>query len=88
MDPSTHFVGKNLDRKLALRLTKEFNLSKGGKAYDVMDIHDQALRFTIQLLAGHVLRECRPNEVPTTSIKLTAQVKEGHEYNWCLYLLN
>jgi hypothetical protein len=70
MDPSMHFVGKSLDRKLAVRLTKEFNLSKGGRAYDAMDIQDQDLRFTIQLLVGRVLQKCRPNEVPTAAIEL------------------
>lgn len=57
-DPSVHFVGKNLDRKLAAKLTKEFNLSKGTRAYDAMDIQDQALRFIVQLLARWVLRKC------------------------------
>ena len=52
VDPSTHFVGKNLDRKLIAKLTKEFNLSKGTEAYDAADIQDQALRFTVQLLVG------------------------------------
>ena len=47
VDPSTHFVGKSQDRKLVAWLTKEFKLSKGGKAYDAMDIQDQALRFTV-----------------------------------------
>lgn len=28
-DPTLHFVGKNLDQKLAVKLTKEFNLTKG-----------------------------------------------------------
>ena len=37
-NPSSHFVGKSLDRKLVAKLTKEFNLSKGGRSYDVMDI--------------------------------------------------
>lgn len=40
--------------------------------YDVVDIEDEALRFTVQLLVGHVLRKCRPNEVPATTIELTA----------------
>lgn len=29
-DPTMHFIGKNLDKKLATKLTKEFNLMKGG----------------------------------------------------------
>ena len=37
-DPSTHFIGKSLDMKLVVRLTKEFNLTKGGRAYDAIDI--------------------------------------------------
>ena len=58
-NPSAHFVGKNLDQNLAANLIKEFNLSKGTGAYDVADIQYQALRFTVQLLAGRVLRKCR-----------------------------
>ena len=80
-DPSSHFVGKNLDRKLTVKLTKEFNLSKGGRAYDAATIQDEALRFTIQLLARWVLRKCRPNEVPTAAIELAAQAKDRHAYN-------
>ena len=37
-DPSAHFIGKNLDQKLATNLTKEFNLSKGTRDYDAADI--------------------------------------------------
>ena len=83
-----HFVGKNLDQKVAMKLTKEFNLSKGTKAYDAVDIHDQALRFTVQLLVGRVSRKCQPNEVLVGAIDLTSQSKEGQAYNWCMYLLN
>ena len=42
-DPASHFVGKNLDQKLAAKLTKEFKLTKGGRAYDAIDIEDEAL---------------------------------------------
>ena len=56
-DPSTHFVCKNLDQNLAAQLTKEHKLSKGTRAYDSADIQDQALKFTVQLLAGWVLRK-------------------------------
>ena len=87
-NPSMHFIGNNLDQKLGTKLTKKFNLSKGTKAYDVANIQDQTLRFTVQLLAGWVLRKCLPNEVPSGAIDLTSQDKEGHGYNWCLYLLN
>ena len=51
-DPTMHFVGKNLDRKLVVKLTKEFNLSKGGRSYDAIDIWDEALIFTIQFVVG------------------------------------
>lgn len=34
MDPASHFVGKKLDRKLVEHLTKEFKLTKVGRAYD------------------------------------------------------
>ena len=87
-DPGTHFVGKKLDRNLATKLTRELKLTKGTRVYDSMDIEDHTLRFTVQLLIGQVLRKCIPNEVPEGAIDLATQVKEGEQYNWCLYLLN
>ena len=52
MNPYVHFVDKNLDQKRSAKLTKEHNLSKGTRAYDAVDIQDQALRFIVQLLVG------------------------------------
>jgi len=46
-NPTLHFVGKKLDRKLVVKLTKEFKLSKGGRAYDAKDIKDEVMRLTI-----------------------------------------
>lgn len=46
-NPSSHVVGKSLDKKVVAKLMKEFNFSKGGRAYDAIDIQDEALRFTI-----------------------------------------
>ena len=46
-DPTSHFVSKNIDRKLVAKLMKEFKLTKGGRAYDVADIEDEVLRFAI-----------------------------------------
>ena len=37
-DPGTHFIGKNLDRKLVVKITKEHKLTKGKRAYDYSDI--------------------------------------------------
>ena len=47
VDPGVHFIGKNLDRKLAMKITKEHKLTKGTRAYNSADIQDQALRFTV-----------------------------------------
>ena len=47
VDLASHFVGKNLDRKLVAKLTKEFNLTRGGRAYNTVDIEDEALRFIV-----------------------------------------
>ena len=80
-DPASHFVGKNLDRNLDVKAMKEFKLSKGGRAYDVEDIKDEALRFTVQLLVGRVLRKCRPTKVPTIAVEVVAQEKDGKPYN-------
>ena len=46
-DPGTHFVGKNLDWKLAAKIMKEHNITKGTRAYDSVDSQDQAVRFTV-----------------------------------------
>lgn len=53
-----------------------------------MDIEDEMLRFIVQLLAGRVLRKCKPTEVPIVAVDLAAQEKDEKSYNWCLYLLN
>ena len=37
-DPSVHFIGKNLDRKLAMKIMKEHKVTKGTRAYDFADI--------------------------------------------------
>lgn len=57
-DPGAHFVGKSLDRKLSVKIMKEHNVTKGTRAYDSANIQDHALRFTVQLLSGRVLRKC------------------------------
>lgn len=51
-DPTTHFVEKDQDRKIATKLINKYNLTRGGRAYDVTQIEDKALRFIIQLLVG------------------------------------
>lgn len=81
MNPTSHFIGKNLDGKLATKLTKEFKLTKGGWVYDIVSIEDEMLRFIVQLLDGHVLRKWRPTKVPTTTVDLEAFAKEGKPYN-------
>ena len=47
VDPTTHFEGKDQDRKLATKLIKEYNLARGGQEYDVVQIEDKVLQFTI-----------------------------------------
>ena len=42
-DPVTHFVGKDQDRKLAAKLIKKYNLTRGGWAYDATQIEDKTL---------------------------------------------
>lgn len=37
-DPEAHFVGKNLDRKLATKIMKDHKVTKGMRAYDSIDI--------------------------------------------------
>ena len=69
-DPSAHFVGKDQDKKLDAQLIKKYNLTRGGQAYDVVQIEDKPLQFTIQLLVGRVLWKCRPNQVSGLTIEL------------------
>ena len=80
-DVASDFVGKNLDQKLAAKLTKEFKLRKCVQVYDAASIENEALRFTFQLLVGRVLRKCRPTKVPTLAMELVASTKEGKLYN-------
>ena len=47
VDPVAHFVGKDQDKKLAMQLIKKYNLMRGGQAYDVTQIEDKPLRFTV-----------------------------------------
>ena len=42
-DLAVHFVGKDKDKKLAMRLIKKYNLTRGGWAYDVVQIEDKPL---------------------------------------------
>ena len=55
VDPAAHFVGKDQDKKLAARLIKKYNLTRGGWAYDVVYIEDKPLWFIVQRLADRVL---------------------------------
>ena len=42
-DPATHFVGKDQDQKLAAKVIKEYNLTRGGWAYDSAQIEYKML---------------------------------------------
>ena len=87
-DPVTHFVGKDQDKKIATRLIKKYNLTRGWWAYNAMQIEDKSLRFTVQLLVGQVLWKCRPNQVLGPTIELADTARDRVQYNWALYLLN
>ena len=87
-DPVKHFFGKELDRQTVEWMKRLYNLQKGGRAFDAMIIEDDTVWSTIQLLAGRLLRTCRPTDVLATVVDLAHCVKEGVEYNWSLYLLN
>ena len=80
-DPAAHFLGKDQDKKLAVRLIKKYNLTRGGRAYDVAQIEDQPLWFTVQLLVGRVLQKCRPNQVLGLTIELADTSRDGVQYN-------
>ena len=87
-DLVAHFVGKDQDKKLVVRLINKYNLMRGGRAYNATQIEDKPLQFTVQLLAGLVLRKCRPNQVSGSAIELADTAKDEVQYNWALYLLN
>ena len=87
-DPAAHFMGKDHDKNIVARLIKKYNLMSGGQAYDVMQIKEKPLRFTVQLLARQVLQKCRPNQVSGLTIELADTTRDGVQYNWALYLLN
>ena len=75
--PVAHFIGKDQDRKLVAQLIKKYNLTRGGWAYDVAQIKDKLLQFTIQLLARQVLQKCRSNQVPGPAIELADTGRDG-----------
>ena len=87
-DLATHFVGKDQDIKLAVRLIRKYSLTRGGQAYGATQIEVKSLRFTVQLLAGRVLQKCRPNQVLGPKIELVNTARDGVQYNWSFYLLN
>ena len=87
-DPATHFVEKDQDKKLVVRLIKKYNLTRGGWAYNATQIEDKPLWFTVQLLVDRVLRKCRPNQVSELTIELADTARDWVQYNWALYLLN
>ena len=80
-DPTVHFMGKDQDKKLVGQLIKKYNLMRGGRAYDATRIEDKPLWFTVQLLAGRVLRKCRPNQVLGPMIELADTARDGVQYN-------
>ena len=43
VDPPTHFVGKDQDQNLSAKLIKKYNLTRGGRAYDAVQIEDKVL---------------------------------------------
>ena len=63
-------------------------MTRVGRAYDVAHIEDKPLWFTVQLLAGWVLRKCKPNQVSGPAIELADTAKDGVQYNWALYLFH
>lgn len=52
VDRTTHFVGKDQDKKIAVQLIKKYNMMRGGWTYDATQIEDKPLWFTVQLLVG------------------------------------
>ena len=46
-DVAAHFVGKDQDKNIVARLIKKYNLTRGGREYDVMQIEDMPLWITV-----------------------------------------
>ena len=63
-DPSTEFLSKHEDTKLAQSMKDRFGLTKGKRGYHTSTIEDKNIRFAAELLACKLLRKCRPSEVP------------------------
>jgi len=45
LDPSTTFVDKTKDKKLAQQIKKEYNLVKLGRGYNIESIEDKGITF-------------------------------------------
>ena len=43
VNPMTHFMAKDQEKNLVVRLINKYNLTRGGQAYDAMQIEDKLL---------------------------------------------
>ena len=87
-DPQIQIDGKTKDSRLLASQVDEYQLQRGGRAYDLTALKDQSLKFTASLLAGRLLTKVRPKEVTGSVIKLAIEVTKGIDFNWSLFLLN
>ena len=80
-DPQINIDGKTKDTRLSAAQVAEYQLHRGGRAYDIASIKDQRLQFTGSLLAGRILTKVRPKEVTGSIIRLAIEVVQGKEFN-------
>lgn len=67
-------------------MKENFGLVKKSWGYDINSIDDQGVRFTMHILAGKIMRNCKAKEVLAIVISLAAQCSPGVQINWDTYL--
>lgn len=69
-DPANISEGKSDDLAIAEAMKKKFKLENKKRGYAISSINNAAVKVTMQILAGKVMRKCRTNEVPTLVVAL------------------
>lgn len=85
-DPANVSEGKGGELALAKSMKKKFKLEKKKRGYAISPLNNPAVKVSMQILVGKVMRKCHADEVPAPMIVLVTQCAEGFQFNWANYL--
>lgn len=86
-DPAPLFADKRTDKTVAAQVTVQHGATRGKRGLKVDEIKDKAAWFGMQLLAGKLLRNQRPNEVSAGCIRAAAKCAMGVTMSWAHFLV-